>query len=362
MKNKILLVFMTLMLVAVPFLTACPAPPVPPEVAELEAELAAAKAKIAELEAPPPPKPEPTVIKAISWLPVDFIVSAPLLKYAEQVKLRSNGQLIIDVIGGGEVIPTEEQIFAIKEGRIDMIFSAGDDISQGSPIGFAMVLTGMKPWEEREAGIWDFYRETLARDVNVYWLGQLIAPQWWTIFTNVKAEHPEDLKELKIRSGATHFASLKAIGAKPVSIPMMEIYTAMERGVVDGFVFPPVAFLQFGWQDVTKYWVGPRLVRSQNSTPLINLDVWNSLTKAEQDLLTQTVIDMEEDIWAFNWWMWTGEEYGEASILNAGVERIEWTEEENKSFQDTWMEALWDFVEEQVNPDDFARFEKLVGH
>jgi len=302
------------------------------------------------------------VIKALSWLPVDFIASAHALKYAEQVKLRSNGQLIIDIIGNGEVIPTEEQIFAIKEGRIDMIFSCGDDISQGSPMGFAMVLTDMKPWEERERGIWDFYREVFARDCNVYWLGSLIHPQWWLLFSNVEAKTPGDLKGLKIRSGATHFGSLEAIGAIPISTPMMEIYTAMERGVVDGFVFPPCGWTQFGWQEVTKYWVGPRLVRGQNSCPLINLDVWNSLTKAEQDLLTQTVIDMEEDIWALHWWIWTGEEYGEASIVNAGVKHIEWTEEENKSFQNTWREALWDYVEKQVSPDDFARFEKLVGH
>jgi len=313
--------------------------------------------------APPPPKAEPTVIKAVSFLPVDFIDSVHAKKYAEQVKLRSGGQLIIDIVGDGEVIPTEDQIFAVKEGRIDMIFSCGDDISQGSPVGFAMALTGpMKPWEEREAGIWDFYREILARDCNVYWLGSLMHPQWWDLFTNVRAEHPEDLKGLKIRCGATHFGSVEAVGAVPVSTTMMEIYTAMERGIVDGFVFPPAGWTEFGWQEVTKYWVGPQIVRMQNSCPLINLDVWNSLTKQEQDLLTQTVIDMEEDMYALHWWIWTGEEYGEASIVNAGVERIEWTAEENKWFQETWKNALWDYVEKQMKPDDFARFEKLVGH
>lgn len=350
--KKLLVILLALTLVALPFMGACAPeevapPPPPPGDGE---------------EAPPPPPPEPTVIKAVSWLPVDFIASAHALRYAEQVELRSNGQLIIDIIGDGEIIPTEEQIFAIKEGRIDMIFSCGDDISQGSPVGFAMVLTGMKPWEEREAGIWDFYREILARDCNVYWLGSLMHPQWWDIFTNVEVKSPDDLKGLQIRAGATHFGSLEAIGAIPVTTGMMEIFTAMERHTIDGFVFPPCGWTQFGWQDVTKYWVGPQVVRSQNSCPLINLDVWNSLTKAEQDLLTQTVIDMEEDMWALHWWIWTGEEYGEASIINAGVERIEWTEEENKWFQEAWMEALWDYVEEQMNPDDFARFEGLVGH
>ena len=355
MTKKSLLIggssFLILVLVVFSLLAGCGAPaadPAPPP------------AENGETPAPPPTG-EPTVIKAVSWLPVDFIVSAHAKRFAEEIEQRSNGQLIIDIIGSGEVIPTEEQIFAVKEGRIDMIFSAGDDISQGSPIGFAMVLTEMEPWEEREAGIWDFYRETLARDVNVYWLGSLMHPQWWNIFTNVEVNSPDDLRGLKIRAGATHFGSVRAVGAEPVSVPMMEIYTAMERGMIDGFVFPPSGWTQFGWHEVTDYWVGPQIVYSNASTPLINLDVWNSLTQEEQDLLTQTVIDLEEEMWDLHWWIWTGEEYGEESIINAGVEHIQWSEAESRQFQEQWMEALWEYVEEQVRPDDFARFKELVG-
>jgi TRAP-type transport system periplasmic protein len=311
----------------------------------------------------PSPEPEPTkVLTALCWLPADMIYGKHMFMYKDWVENYSDGRLVIDVKGNGEVIPTEEQIFAVGKGTIDMIFSCGDDISQGSPVGYSMVLTDMKPWEERERGIWDFYNETLGRDCNVHYLGQLMAPQWWDLFTNVKTDTPDDLKGLKIRSGATHFGSVEAVGAIPVTTPMGDIYTAMERGIVDGFVFPPIGWTQWGWQDVTKYWVGPRLVEGQNSTPLINLDVWNSLTKQEQDWLTQPIIDHEDEIYGFHYWCWAGDVYGEEAIVNAGVERIEWTDEENKWVQDTWSEALWDYVEGQMNSDDFARFEELVGH
>ena len=361
MKNKRLFIGSSICLIlvlAVFFLmTGCaPAPaadPAPPA----EADPAPTPA-----EDPPPPPAEPTVIKAVTFLPVGFIATEHAHRYVEEIEQRSNGQLIIDIIGAGDVIPTEEQIFAVKEGRIDMIFSCGDDISQASPMGFAMILTGMDVWEEREAGIWDFYREIFARDCNAYYLGSLQHPMWWNLFTNVEAKSPDDIKGLKIRCGATHFGSVAAVGAEPISTPMMEIYTAMERGMIDGFVFPPCGWTQFGWHEVTDYWVGPRLVRGQNSTPLINLDVWNSLTQEEQDLLTQTVIDIEQDMFDLHWWIWTGDEYGEESILNAGVQHIKWSDEDSEMFQEAWKNALWDYVEDQVRPDDFARFKELVGH
>ncbi len=358
MKNKKLVLFfilcLFLLLASAPFLAGCETPDVDEEVPDEEAP------EEEEEEVAPTPE-EPTVIKALTWLPVDFIAAEHAHLFAEEIEQRSDGQLIIDIIGAGDVIPTEEQIFALKEGRIDMIFSCGDDISQGTPMGFAMVLTGMDPWEEREAGIWDFYREVFARDTNSYYLGSLMHPMWWLLFTNEEAQSPADLEGQKIRCGATFFEAVRESGAEPVSMPMMDIYTGMERGMIDGFVFPPCGWTQFGWHEVTDYWVGPRLVRGQNSTPLINMDVWNSLTEEEQDLLTQTVIDMEDEMYDLHHWIWSGEEHGEESILDAGVEHIEWTEEENEEFQEIWRNALWDYVEEQVDPDDFARFEELVG-
>jgi len=353
-KNKIMLVFVTLTLVIGLVVVGCakPAPAPAPAPAPTPAPIPAPA---------PTPKPEAKTLTAVGFIPVDNISMDHMWKYKAAVEKYSGGQLIIDVKGAGEVIPPAEQIFAVKKGIVDMMFSMGDMISEGSPIGFAMTLTNMKPWEEREKGIWDFYRETLGRDANVYYLGQLMSPQWWILTGNVAAKSPDDLKGLKIRTGATLFGSVEAIGAVPVSTPHGDIYTSVERGVVDAFLFPPIGWLQWGWQEVTKYWVGPRLQIMQNSCPLINLDVWNSLSEEQQNWLTQPIIDNEEVWYGYNWWLFTGEPYGEEAILKAGLERIEWSEEDSKWMQDTFREALWDFVEGQVNPDDFAKFEKLVG-
>ncbi len=305
---------------------------------------------------------KPRVLSAVGLIPVDNINMKHMWNYKEWVECASDGRLIIDIKGNGEVIPTEEQIFALSKGRIDMIFSMGDDISQMTPLGSAMVLTDMPPWEEREKGIWDFYREIIARDCNAYWLGPLYSAQFFTLTTNVKAHSPKELKGKKIRAGSSFFDSVKAVGAVPVSTPMMEIYTAMERGNIDGFVMVPVGYTQFGWHEVSKYWVGPRLLEgSTPSCPLINMDVWNSLSDQEKEWLTQPIIDHLEEMYGYHFWLYRGGKYGTGAMLEAGVERIEWSEEDNQWFRETWRDALWGYVRENMDSKDFERFRELVG-
>jgi len=305
---------------------------------------------------------KPRVLSAVGLIPVDNINMKHMWQYKEWVENASKGQLIIDIKGNGEVIPTEEQIFALSKGRIDMIFSMGDDISQMTPLGSAMVLTGMPPWEEREKGIWDFYREIIARDCNAYWLGPLYSAQFFTLTTNVKATSPKDLKGKKIRAGSSFFDSVKAVGAVPVSTPLMEIYTAMERGTIDGFVMVPVGYTQFGWHEVTKYWTGPKLLEgSTPSCPLINMDVWKSLSDQEKKWLTQPIVDHLEEMYGYHFWLYGGQKYGTGAMLGSGVERIEWSEKDNEWFRNTWHDALWGYVKKHMKADDFKRFSDLVG-
>ncbi|WP_300459154.1 TRAP transporter substrate-binding protein DctP [Desulfobacula sp.] len=306
---------------------------------------------------------KPRVLSAVGLIPVDNINMKHIWQYKEWVENASKGQLIIDIKGAGEVIPSEEQIFALSKGRIDMIFSMGDDISQMTPLGSAMVLTGMPPWEEKEKGVWDFYREIIKRDCNAYWVGPLYTAQFLTLTTNVKAKSPGDLKGKKIRTGASYFDSVKAVGAIPVSVSLMEIYTAMERNTIDGFTMVPVGYTQFGWHEVSKYWVGPKLLEgSTPSCPLINQDVWESLSPQEQKWLTQPIIDHLEEIYAYHFWLYNGQKYGTGAMLTSGIERIEWSEKDNEAFKKTWDDALWGYVQKNMNPEDFNRFSKLVGH
>jgi TRAP-type C4-dicarboxylate transport system substrate-binding protein len=87
----------------------------------------------------------------------------------------------------------------------------------------------------------------------------------------------EDLKGMKIRTGGgPQAATLKTLGATPVAISPPDVYTALERGTVDGLTFPWEAVDSYKIDEVTKYhntaglWGGPFYV-------VMNLKKYNSL-------------------------------------------------------------------------------------
>ena len=65
---------------------------------------------------------------------------------------------------------------------------------------------------------------------------------------------PEDMKGLRIRRPSTVAGDLiESMGASPVGLPANDIYTSLQRGVVDGLSFPWEAMKTFQLDELTKY-------------------------------------------------------------------------------------------------------------
>ncbi|MEA2039034.1 MAG: TRAP transporter substrate-binding protein, partial [Thermodesulfobacteriota bacterium] len=99
------------------------------------------------------------------------------------------------------------------------------------------------------------------------------------IHTKGKAVHKMgDLKGIKIRSHGPTAEMIKALGGTPVAFPMPELYQALQKGVVNGGIYPEEA--SKGWRlaevtdysipcDSTGYGLGFFVV--------MNKDKWNSM-------------------------------------------------------------------------------------
>jgi len=129
----------------------------------------------------------------------------------------------------------------------------------------------------------------------VYYLGRANAG-WFHLFTNVPIETPYDMAGLKMRVSGTYEAFAKALGASVVTVPYGEVYTALERGTVDGFGWKVVGPADAGWPEVCKYIIEPKIYWD-NTEFIVNLDKWNSLPKHLQDLLTNSAIANEKEFY-----------------------------------------------------------------
>jgi C4-dicarboxylate-binding protein DctP len=66
---------------------------------------------------------------------------------------------------------------------------------------------------------------------------------------------PNDMKGLKIRTMEipAHQEMVRSLGASPTAVPWMEVYNALQTGVVDGAELPTVGSLQQNLHEVLKY-------------------------------------------------------------------------------------------------------------
>jgi len=98
----------------------------------------------------------------------------------------------------------------------------------------------------------------------------------------------EDLKGLKIRCPGSVAETVQALGATPVTMPMPEVYQALQKGVVEGAVYP---------QETNKGWKMGEVVDStvaNYSTAysvgffvVMNKQVWNDLPKEARKTIEQ---------------------------------------------------------------------------
>lgn len=110
---------------------------------------------------------------------------------------------------------------------------------------------------------------------------------------NKPIEKPSDLKELRIRSeGKLSALFLRSEGATPVAVDSSEVYTAIQRGTLDGGVSGLSTIVSRKWFEVGKY------ITAIHYVPLVypvqvNLRWWNRLTPDQRHIISQAAQQSE---------------------------------------------------------------------
>ncbi len=100
-----------------------------------------------------------------------------------------------------------------------------------------------------------------------------------------------DLKGMKIRTpSANQSRWLKALGATPVSMPITQVYRALETGRVDALLVPPSVIKSFKIGEVAKHFT-TGLAEAFGRSPffvVMNKKSWAGLTDSQKILITNT--------------------------------------------------------------------------
>ena len=299
----------------------------------------------------------PIVIKAVTAFPKNHLNNDPVPIFVDKVNKRAQGKVKIDWIGGPEVIKTFDQIHALKAGTMDMLlYYPYGYMKPLMPEAWAKGLTELAEWEERETGAFQLWQEIFEKRVNAKYLGRLHNLLPFMVFSNKKIQRIEDFKGMKMRVMPLYIPFLKALGAAPVTIPPTEIYTSMERGVVDGFMWPNVGMISFGLQEVTKYVLEPGVFQMEPAT-MVNMNKWKQIPEDLQALIMEIMKDME----------YIGTMRNELIVRKedrirkeAGMETIQLPSEEAKKFVEICYNKTWEYVIEMA-PDYAPQLRSLTS-
>lgn len=295
------------------------------------------------------------VISAATAFPRQLAFSQSFLGFVELVNERGAGVVRIDYRGGPEIIPQNQQMDAVARGVIDMHYGPASFHLGRMPEADAFVGSTVTAMEARENGGFDLMREAFAEKLGVELLGHIDSGVQFYIYTinepRRTADGDLDLSGLTIRSQPIYNAFFESLGAVPVSVPVPDVYTGLERNTFDGAGWPIIGIQDLSWDRFLRYRVDPGFYNT-DLVIVMNPRRWENLSEEAREILRETAIEYEQISYeAFQ------KEIAEtdARVREAGMTTIELEGAARERYLDQAFDAAWARMEAAGTP----RFEAL---
>ncbi len=294
-------------------------------------------------------------LRAVSAFQEGTAFSRPFEAFVKKVNEDGKGLVRINFVGGPRAMPPLELGNALRAGVVDMINASSAFYSNLLPEGEALKMSTRSMEELRKNGGWELLNRLHNEKVNAYYLGRHGEGIPFHLYLAREIAKP-DLTGLTIRTTPTYRAFFTALGANLVTTPPGEVYTALERGVVQGYGWPAVGIFDLGWQERTKYRVEPGFY-TVDVNILVNLQKWNSLSDAQRKVLTDAALWVEEQQRKDNAALVKSElarqeQAGIKPIVFAGEQRAAW---EKAAREAGWMEV------EKATPQHHKELRRLLS-
>src|SRR5262249_14391901 len=232
-------------------------------------------------------------LRAVTAFTENTTYSRPFERFIARVNEDGKGILRINYVGGPKALPPFEIGNALKGGVVDIANSAGAFYTNVMPEADAWKLTERPMSELRQNGGYAAMAVIYAQKLNAIFLARLVDNNPFHLYVNKPISTP-DLTGLKLRITPVYRDFFQALGATVVQTAPGEVYTALDRGVVDGYGWPITGVFDVGWNEKTKYRVDPGFYTAEVSV-LVNKSTWERLNEAQRNLLRKPAEQVEAE-------------------------------------------------------------------
>lgn len=218
--------------------------------------------------------------------------------------------------------PFAKEVFEKTEGRVEVVIHPGNALASppdtydavvSGVAGMGFVLPAYTPGRFPMSQILEYpfmFTSALQANMTAKAMTPLLSEYEYTdtkllwfggtdlghILLKNEVKNLSDLKGEKLRSpGPIYNDVIEKLGGVEVSLPVSDLYDAMDRGIVNGTVMAPSALISFRLMEVTNQIIELNMY----STPLImfaNKDLWNKVSEADQKIIMAAVDSFPERI------------------------------------------------------------------
>ncbi|TCV65885.1 TRAP transporter substrate-binding protein [Neorhizobium sp. S3-V5DH] len=251
---------------------------------------------------------------------------------------RSGGKIKIELLPVGSVAEYNETLDAVAAGILDgqicdSSYWAGKDPAFGlisNPVGAWSDPTQMIDFVENGGGK-EIMQELLG-SYGLHFIG-VSTPGLEAFVSRVPLDGVDDLKGVKVRSPEGPIANVfAAAGAAPVNLPASEVYTSLDKGVVDAADYSVFSVnQQQGLNKVANHPVYPGF----HSLPLVEVSMnkakWEALPDDVKTMLEETVKDFQQT--QINGLKAADQKALEAAKADGSITIHDWSAEERTKFR-----------------------------
>jgi TRAP-type C4-dicarboxylate transport system substrate-binding protein len=276
-------------------------------------------------------------------------------RFIQKVNADGKGQVQINYIGGPRAMPPFEVGNAVRTKVVDVANVTGAFYTNLVPEADGLKLISKPMSEQRQNGTWAFVDQLHQQKINAHYLARQFHNVPFHIYLNKKIDKM-DFTGLKIRVTPVYKDVVEALGGTTVTTAPGEVYTALERGVVDGYGWPVSGIFDLGWEKVTKFRLEPAFYSVEVGV-LVNNDVWKGLSAAQKKVLSDAALWLE-GLDAENVALIKSERDRQAA---AGIQPIDLGADASKAFLAKANEVGWASVIKR-SPENGAKLRQLAGN
>ena len=212
---------------------------------------------------------------------------------------RTNGKLVIESTSFPELgVAGPDTLNLVRDGTLDMVNVLGPYVAGDLPQLEIQYLFGLYTERSQQfdatATMLPDIEQLLIDDTG----GYPINVNWHNgddifLFTKEPLNLPEDVVGMKTRAFGTSISDwIAGMGGEPQFVAFSEVYTALERGILEAGVTGGDAGHSQRWYEVISYINGP-LSSWPSSHNVVNQEVWESIPTDLQEIWKEESAKME---------------------------------------------------------------------